>query len=148
MTSFPVWQIITFLIIDLVIIASIVAGIFFIVLFIKSRKYKRFKSVDLNELDAFKNKNLKEETDASIRNNLPVAPSTINPSVSFESIDNVYTDVPIRTNSMPDASNMIFNQQMQQNVQQMNDTFAVSQNTNFFNMWGDYVWELILIVIC
>ena len=148
MTSFPVWQIITFLIIDLVIIASIVAGIFFIVLFIKSRKYKRFKSVDLNELDAFKNKNLKEETDASIRNNLPVAPSTINPSVSFESLDNVYTDVPIRTNSMPDASNMIFNQQMQQNVQQMNDTFAVSQNTNFFNMWGDYVWELILIVIC
>ena len=134
MTSFPVWQIIVFLIIDLVIIASIVAGVFFLVLLIKSRKNKRFKTVDLKELDAFKNKTLKEETDVSIRNNLPVAPSTINPSVSFESSENVYSNVPIRTNGMQDASNVIFNQQMQQNAQQMNDTFVVSQNTNFFNM--------------
>lgn len=134
MTSFPVWQIIVFLIIDLVIIASIVAGVFFLVLLIKSRKNKRFKTVDLKELDAFKNKTLKEETDVSIRNNLPVAPSTINPSVSFESSENVYSNVPIRTNGMQDASNVIFNQQMQQNAQQMNDTFVASQNTNFFNM--------------
>ena len=134
MTSFPVWQIIVFLIIDLVIIASIVAGVFFLVLLIKSRKNKRFKTVDLKELDAFKKKTLKEETDVSIRNNLPVAPSTINPSVSFESSENVYSNVPIRTNGMQDASNVIFNQQMQQNAQQMNDTFVVSQNTNFFNM--------------
>lgn len=125
--DFPVWQIVVFLLIDFVILASVVAGIFFLVLFLKTRKQNHIKVVDLNDLDAFKNKNLQEETDISIKNNQPVAPSTIKPH-SAQSNKTGYTPPPVLHNG---ENNKMFNCQMQQNAQQMNTDFVVAQQNNF-----------------
>lgn len=135
-TTFPTWQVIIFLLIDFIIFASIVAAVFFLILFFKSRKQKNIKVVDLNDLEAFKNKNLQMETAISIENNKPVAPSTLQASFTFEQPLEKYS-VPVR--SMDNDSNRLFNCQMQQNEQHMNDTAFVSSqqgvaNTNFINM--------------
>ena len=141
-TSFTTFETVIFLLIDFVILASIVAGIFFLVLYLKSRKYKRIRSVNLNELDAFKNKDLKMETDISLYNNRPVAPSTIGPNVTFEPDfvppkQDLSTAIPIRNSSNnvnSDNASALFRCQMEQNSQSMNDTFNNTQSTNFVNM--------------
>lgn len=134
-TTFPTWQIIVFLLIDFIIFASIVAAVFFLILFFKTRKEKNIKVVDLNDLEAFKNKNLQMETAISIENNKPVAPSTLQASFTFEQPLEKYS-VPVR--SMDNDSNRLFSCQMQQNEQYMNDTAFISSqgeaNTNFVNM--------------
>ena len=141
-TSFTTLETVIFLLIDFVILASVVAGIFFLVLYLKSRKYKKIKSVNLNELDAFKNKDLKMETDISLYNNRPVAPSTISPNVTFDSdfipprLDNPQT-VPVRNSSNNingDNASSLFRCQMEQNANFMNDNFNNSQATNYLNM--------------
>jgi hypothetical protein len=138
--DFPVWQIVVFLLIDFVILASVVAGIFFLVLFLKTRKQNHIRVVDLNDLDAFKNKNLQEETNTSIKNNQPVAPSTIKPhSAQYRKTD--CAPQPVLHN---EENSKMFNCQMQQNMHQMNADFVVAQqgdfagqmtaNTNYLNM--------------
>jgi len=129
--DFSTLEVVIFLLIDFVILASIVAGIFFLVLFLKTRKQKRIKVVNLNDLDAFKNKNLQMETDISIQQNRPVAPSTISSAATEQA---TYSPPPMR-NAGVDNQRM-FNCQMQQTQQQMNDTFVATQgnNTNYFNM--------------
>ena len=133
--EFSTFEVVIFLLIDFVILASIVAGIFFLVLFLKTRKQKRIKVVNLNDLEAFKNRNLQMETDISIQQNRPVAPSTIQQSNEYIDIEQVsYNPPPMRTAS--ESNQKMFNCQMKQNEQQMNDTFVATQNnnTNFFNM--------------
>ena len=129
--DFSTLEVVIFLLIDFIILASIVAGIFFLVLFLKTRKQKRIKVVNLNDLDAFKNKNLQMETDISIQQNRPVAPSTISNAATEQA---TYSPPPMR-NAGVDNQKM-FNCQMQQTQQQMNDTFVATQgnNTNYFNM--------------
>lgn len=133
--EFSTFEVIIFLLIDFVILASVVAGIFFLVLFLKTRKQKHIKVVNLNDLEAFKNRNLQMETDISIQQNRPVAPSTIQQNNEYIDIEQVsYSPPPMRTAS--ESNQKMFNCQMQQNEQQMNDTFVATQgnNTNYFNM--------------
>ena len=134
--TFSTFQVVVFLLIDFVFLASIVAGIFFLVLFLKTRKQKNIKVVNLNDLDAFKNKNLSMETNISMQQNRPVAPSTIHQSNGYLSVTEQasYTPPPMRSSN--DGNQRLFNCQMQETQRQMNDTFIMSQqnNTNYFNM--------------
>lgn len=136
--TIPTWQIILFLLIDFVILASIVAAVFFLILFFKSRKTKKIKFVDLNDLEAFKNKNLQSETNVTIENNRPVAPSTLGNSIyenqSFGGLTE-FSDIPVRQSV--NEGNRLFACQMQDNMQQMNDVSLIESqqaSTNFVNM--------------
>lgn len=134
--EFSTLEVVIFLLIDFIILASIVAGIFFLVLFLKTRKQKHIKVVNLNDLDAFKNKNLQMETDISIQKNRPVAPSTIEQSNAFTATAEQVTYSPPPMRNAGNDNQKMFNCQMQQTQQQMNDTFVATQgnNTNYFNM--------------
>jgi hypothetical protein len=139
--TFPIWQVILFLFIDFLILTSIVAAVFFLILFFKTRKEKKIRTVDLNELDAFKNKNLQMETNITLENNKPVAPSTIQKNETLFDDPFAYKP-PVRIRE--DEHQKMFNCQMQQTQQQMQTDFAIHQqqiandtmqnNTNYFNM--------------
>lgn len=142
MNSYSVLEIVLFLFIDFIIIATIFVGLLFLFLFIKSKNQKKKVSKQINleeELGSFKNKNLQMETDISIYENLPVAPSTIGsePNLSIDFINKETENkpvIPTRRHTPSNDSANLFNTQMEQNNQHMNDTFQNSQNTNFFNM--------------
>lgn len=141
MAGYPIWQVVAFLLIDFVIIASLVACAIFLFLFFRTRKYKKTTVVNLNDLDAFKNKNLQMETSISLENSKPVAPSTIKRHSDEDSYYSVpqYTAPPMRTHG--NEAQKMFNCQMQQTQQQMSDNFVAQQQlnnqpnpTNYFNM--------------
>lgn len=125
------FQTILFLILDFIILASIIGLAVFLVLFIKSRKQKKFKPINLNDLDAFKNKNLAMETSISLEQSKPVAPSTISPVTQYQQ-PTVPFDVPARR-SEDNSSNRLFNCQMNDNMEQMNQQFVASQSNIFQN---------------
>ncbi len=127
MTGFPIWQVIIFLFIDFIIVASVVAATIFLILYLKTRKYKKTSVVNLNDLDAFKNKNLEMETNISLENSRPVAPSSFKSSQQEKNTSTQYTPPARIHNGEPQR---MFNCQMQQTQQQMTDSFVMQQQTN------------------
>ncbi len=125
MEGFSTIQIILFLLIDFIILASVVAGAFFLFLFVQTKRQKQPKVTNLNDLEMFKNRNLENETNVVIENNRPVAPSSISKERSRDFAP------PFRTNG--EDSQKLFSCQMKENQMQMNTT-ASQSNTNFFNM--------------
>ena len=129
MDNITTLEVILFLVIDFVILATIVAGIFFLVLYLQTRKQKRIKTVNLGELEAFKNKTLETETNFTLEHNKPVAPSSLHKGETMSH----FPSPPMRTNA--EESTRLFHCQMQENEQQMNSAFTATQsNTNYFNL--------------
>lgn len=125
MEGFTTIQIILFLLIDFIILASIVAGAFFLFLFVQTKKQKRIRVTNLNDLEMFKNRNLESETNMVIENNKPVAPSSIGRERSHGSVS--------AFRSSGDDSQKLFSCQMQDS-QMQNSMMASQANTSYFNM--------------